>query len=882
MSPFPRFLNRASLLFRRKRFHSELEEEMAFHRTQLETELVTDGMPPTQACSEAARRFGNAALLREQSHEVVAFRVETVAQDIRYASRQLRQNPGFALTAILILALGMGVSVAIFGFVDAALIQPLPFEVPNRLMAIDERSGIHPRTNLSREDYEDWKRLNKSFSAIDVYTGMGYLLTTSSGAEPIPGARVSDGFFRTLGVKPVLGRDFLPGEDQPGRSRIVLLSHGTWMRRFGGRRDIVGQPVTMSGDAYTVVGVLPREFAFAPRGNAEVWVPLLDKSNGCEQRRSCHNLNGIGRLREGVTEKAAFDELSAIAAQLEKQYPDSNKGQGASVKPLNELIVGDVRPILLTLLAGAGLLLLIACVNVASLLLARSEARRREIAVRGALGATRTRLVRQFVTEGLVLAFAGCIVGFLLAGWLMTLMRGLIPKAVADSIPFLGLVGFNVHTAIFEGAVALLAALLMAATPALRLTFQDIRDGLGDGNRASAGRFWRRMGANLVVVELSIAMVLLVGAGLLGKSFYRLLHVETGFDATHLATVQVMLSERIYPKDVQQVAVIREINRRLSSLPGVESAGITSMLPVQCICNTNWIRVVGKPYNGEHNEVTTRDVTPQYLPTLKARLLRGRLLTEDDDASKSAKVVINEAFAKKYFRGEDPIGQKIGNGQLDPKSMREIVGVIADVREVALSDEMWPSEYESMYSGPDTFFSVVMRTTQDERTILPALVKALHQIDPNLGVYGEITMTDQIGSTQEALLHRFATWLVAGFAAVAFVLGVVGLYGVVAYSVSQRMREIGVRMALGAQRGEVYRMVMRQASWLTGIGVAIGLACAVGASTLMRNLLFGVAAWDVPTLAGVAIVLGSASLAASFLPAYKAASVNPTEALRAE
>jgi predicted permease len=637
----------------------------------------------------------------------------------------------------------------------------------------------------------------------------------------------------------------------------------------------------MSGDAYTIVGVLPREFAFAPRGNSEVWVPLLDK-NGCEQRRSCHNLDGIGRLRDGVSAHRALEELGAIAAQLEKQYPDSNKGQGASVMSLAELIVGDVRPVLLTLLAGAGLLLLIACVNVASLLLVRSEARKREIAVRGALGATRARLARQFVTEGLLLAFVGCCAGFGVAGWLMTLMKGLVPKAMAERIPFLGLVGHNTHTAIFAGATALLAGLLMAATPLLRLSFQDIRDGLGDGNRAVAGRFWRRIGANLVVVELTIAMVLLVGAGLLGKSFYRLLHVDTGIDESHLATVQVMAPPNIYAKDEQQVALIREINRRLASLPGVQSVGITSMLPVQCNCNTDWIRIVGKPFNGEHNEVDGRDITPQYLPTLKARLVRGRLLTEDDDASKPAKILINEALARKYFPGEDPIGQKIGNGALETKSMREIVGVIADVREGGLSDDVWPAEYRSIYSGPDTFFSVVVRTAKDEKAILPVLVKALHEINPKLGVYGEITMRDQIESTQAALLHRFATWLVGGFAAIALVLGVVGLYGVVAYSVSQRTREIGVRMALGAQRSAVYGMVMRQAGWLTGLGVAIGLVCAVGASMLIRTLLFGVAAWDVPTLAGVAVVLGAASLAASFLPARRAASVNPTDALRAE
>ena len=880
MSSFPRFLNKVSLLFGRKRFRSELEEEMAFHRAQVEQELAADGATPARARQEAARRFGNATVLREQSHGEIAFRAETVIQDLSYAFRQLRQNPGFALTAILILSLGMGVSVAIFGFVDAALVQPLPFSEPNRLMAIDERSAVHPRTNISREDYEDWKRLNKSFSSVDVYTGAGYLLSAPSGAEPIPAARVSDGFFRTLGVKPMLGRDFLPG-DRPGQAKIVMLSYGTWMKRFGGRQDIVGQPVDMSGDTYTVVGVLPREFAFAPRGNAEVWTPLLDK-NGCEQRRSCHNLDGIGRLRDGVAMQAALDELAAIAAQLAKQYPASNLGQGASVMPLKELIVGSMRPILLTLLAAAGLLLLIACVNVASLLLVRSEARRREVAVRGALGATRSRLARQFVTEGLLLAFFGCFAGLSVAAWLMRLMKGLIPKAIADGIPVLGLVGLNAHTGVFAATIALLAALLMAATPVLRLSFQDIRSGLGDGNRAAASRFWNRVGANLVVVELSIAMVLLVGAGLLGKSFYRLLHVDTGFDTNHLATVQVMAPDNVYTKPEQQVALIREINRRLAILPGVQSVGITSMLPVQCICNTDWIRVVGKPFHGEHNEVTERDITPQYLPALKARLVRGRLLSEDDDAAKSSKIVINEAFARKYFPGEDPIGQKIGNGALDPKSMREIVGVIADVREVGLDDEMWPSEYESMYSGPDNYFSVVVRTAKDEKGMLPVLVKALHEVDPKLGVFGEITMADQIESTQSALLHRFATWLVGGFAAIALVLGVVGLYGVVAYSVSQRTREIGVRMALGAQRKTVYGMVMRQAGWLTGMGVGIGLVCAVGASMLMRKLLFGVAAWDIPTLAGVAIVLGAASLAASFLPARRAASVNPTDALRAE
>jgi len=481
-----------------------------------------------------------------------------------------------------------------------------------------------------------------------------------------------------------------------------------------------------------------------------------------------------------------------------------------------------------------------------------------------------------------LLTTISCVAGVFAAGWMMAMLTRLVPKAMADSMPFLHDIHLNAHTGMFAGAVCLLAALLMAATPVIRLPLKDIRDGLGDGGRAVAGRFWRRMGANLVVVELSVAVVLLVAAGLLGKSFYHLIHVENGFDTSHLATIQMTAPDSGYSKDEQKVALFREINRRLSSLPGVQSVGITSDLPVQCNCDTDWIRIVGKPFHGEHNEVDERDVTPGYLATLKAKLLRGRLFTEDDDASKPLKIVINETLAQKYFPGEDPIGQKVGNGALDPKSLREIIGVIGNVREGGLDDELWPAEYQAMYQGPDSFFAVAVRTAQDEKAVLPVLVKVLHEIDPNLGTFGEITMTDQIGNSQTALLHRLSTWLVGGFAAIALVLSVVGLYGVIAYSVSQRTREIGVRMALGAQRSSVYKMVMGEAGLLIGLGVVVGLAGSVGAAMLMGKLLFGVQAWDAETLIGVAVVLGISALLASYFPARRAASVNPTEALRAE
>jgi predicted permease len=776
----------------------------------------------------------------------------------------------------------MGVSVAIFGFVDAALLEPLPYAQPNRLMAVSERNYEVPWANVSYYDYRDWTQQNKSFSSLDVYGESGFLLRTATGTVPVDTGRVSAGFFQTLGVRPMLGRVFLPGEDRPGEAKVAVLSFGTWLKQFGGRRDVVGQTVDLNGDVYTIVGVLPRSFVFAPEGSAELWVPIQEL-NGCETRRGCHSLNGLGRLRDGVTMQQALADLQGIQARLALEYPDSDRGREAVAKPLSKLIVGDVRPILLTLLGGAGLLLLIACVNVASLLLVRAESRKREVAVRGALGAAPARLVRQFITEGLLLAAAGCAGGVLVAAGLMRLLTGLIPKAMAEGLPFLKLVGVNAHTALFAGGIALLAAAVLALTPILRLTFQDSREGLADGDRGAAGRTWRRFGANLVVVELAVAVVLLAGAGLLGRSFYKLLHVELGFDPSRLATVQVMVPESMDGNLAGEVALYREIERRVSALPGVQSVGmVANNLPVQCNCNTDGIRAVDRPYNGEHAEVNERDVSANYMATLKARLVRGRMLTADDDQAKPRVVLINEELARKFFPGEDPIGQKIGDWQLTPNSIREVVGVIADVRDGALDDPLWPSEYLPLNQNPSMYFAVVVRTAQDAGALLPTLVKTIHSINPNLGTTDENTMDGRIAETQTALMHRFSSWLVGGFATMALVLGVVGLYGVIAYSVSQRTREIGVRIALGAQRGTVYRMVLGQAGWLTASGLVIGLAGSVGTSMLMRKMLFGVTEWDAATLTAVAAVLGTAAMAASFVPARRAASVDPVQALRSE
>jgi predicted permease len=874
-------MRKLSILLGRDRFRGELDEEMAFHREQAEKDFVAAGMAREAARYAAMRQFGNATRIRERSHEVVGFSVETVAQDLRFALRQLRRNPGFAATAVVILALGIGASVAIFAFVDAALIKPLPYAQQSRLVDVDESEGAFPRDNLSYEDYQDWKRMNSSLSSLDVYTGFGFLLRMGSVSEPVPAVRVSDGFFHTLGVQPILGRDFRGGEDKPGGARIAILSFGTWVERFGGRRDVIGQAVSLSGDMYTIVGVLGRDFAFAPRGGAEFWVPLLDKST-CEQRRSCHNLDGVGRLRDGVTIEQSRADLKKVAAQLAIQYPNSNTGQSASVQPLAELIVGQVRPILLTLLAGAGLLLLIACVNVSSLLLVRSESRRREIAVRGALGATRARLLRQFVTEALLLAAAGCGAGVAAAGGMTALLRNLLPRQIAQRAPFLDNVGLNAHSWAFAGAVALLAMLLMAVTPALRLSMSDIHVALSEGGRTAAGRLWRRLGANLVVVELTVAVVLLAGAGLLGKSLYRLLHVDLGFDPTHLATVNLMMTDPAGQKPEALMALYREIDTRVSSLPGVESLGLTSDLPVRCFCDTDWIRIPGHPYHDEHNDVMERDISPDYMQALGAKLVDGRMFSADDDEKHPRVTVINETLARRYFPGEDAVGKTIADIKLSPKSMRQVVGVIADVREAALDSEPSPAEYFPINAGPDAFFQLAVRTRGDEKEFLPELVKTLRAINPSLGVNGEIAMEQEIGESPTAVLHQLSAGLVGGFAVLALALSVTGLYGVIAYSVSQRTREIGVRMALGAQRSSVYKLVLGEAGRLIGVGIVLGLGAAIGAASLMGKLLFGVQAWDPGTLIGVAAVLGASALLASFVPASRAASVNPTEALRAE
>lgn len=876
------FRLRLRSLFGRRRVEQELDQELRYHlERQIEMEIAR-GASPEEAHCAALKSIGGFEQRKEECRDMRGLNLaDNLRQDMRFAVRQLRKYPGFTSTAILMLALGMCASVAIFAFVDAALIKPLPYRNPSRLVGVFERVPLFPRSNLSYLDYLDWKKLNTVFSSMDAYQHTGLLLSTSSGTEPARGARVSDGFFRTLGVAPMLGRDFSLGEDLAAAPRTVLLSYAAWQKRYSGNPGVLGRTVTLDGVPNVIIGVLPRDFHFAPAEPAEFWV-TLHASGGCDLRRSCHNLYGVARLKDGISVQTALANLKSIAQQLEKQYPDSNRGQGAALAPLAAVIIGDIRPTLLLLLSGAGLLLLIACVNVASLLLVRSESRRREIAVRGALGASGGRLAGQFVTEGLVLVAAGSIIGLICSYWAMHLLTTLVPADLLASMSYLHDLGFNSRVLAFAGLISLLAAMLFSATPALHLSLSEMRQGLIEGSRGSAGITWRRLGSKLVVLELATAMVLLVGAGLLGKSFYRLLHVELGMEPEHLSTMEVAAPKSHYAKDDRIVELGKRVISRIAVLPGVKSVGIASQLPVSFNGNTVWIRLLGRPYHGEHNEVNQREVSTGYFTTIGAKLLRGRYFNEAEDGSKPRVVIINRALAKQYFPGEDPIAKKIGDTTLSPKSVQEIIGIIDDIREGSLDSEIWPAVYYPFNQSPETYFSIVVRTSKAERSLIPEMAAAVREIDRDIATRNGATMEQAISDSPSTYLHRSSAWLVSGFAVMALLLGAVGLYGVVAYSVSQRTREIGVRMALGAQSSSVCRLVLKEAAWLAALGLVIGLVFSLPATSLMRGLLFGVELWDAPTLITVGIVLGLAALLASYIPARRAASVNPVEALRAE
>jgi macrolide transport system ATP-binding/permease protein len=874
-------LRRIAALFRRSSLDREIADELQAHIAMRTEDNIAAGMSSDAAARDARLRFGNVISTREQvKHVDAALMLESIWRDLRYALRQLWKNPGFSLAAIVVLTLGISASVALFAFVDAVLIQPLPYQNPNQLVTLFESTPLGIRFHLSYLDYLDWKQQNGVFRTMEAFDGKPASLGTREGVQLAGGATVTAGFFRALGVAPVLGRDFREGEDVANGPQVVMLSYEAWQKRYGGQPDVLSKTVNLSGKPHEIIGVLPKDFHFAPVGSAEFWTPI--QSSLDPNGRGEHGLLAVARLADGVTLERASADLSAIAARLAKQYPDMDGGRGATVVPLTEVIVGNLRPILLLLFSGALLLLLIACVNVSGLLLVRSESRRHEMAIRGALGASRMKLMQQLAIEGLTLFTAAGILGVIAGSGAIRLLRLLVPANMLTGMPYLNNLGLNDHVLTFAVAVLLKVATLSICIPLLRLPFTELHQGLVEGSRGAANAIWRNLGANLVVVELLIAMMLLVGAGLLGKSFYKLLRVDIGMQPAKLAALQIGAPHGAYNTTTEQVALARQVIDEVGHLPGVESVAVAHQIPVSNASGGNTaFLVVGRPaQNYSGNETNSRQVSANYFRTIQARLLRGRYFTEQDDLTKPRVAIVNEEFARRFFPGEEILGRQIRYDESDP--VKEIVGIVANLKEGPLDEAVSPALYTPFNQEPDPLFFIIARTSQSPQTLLHPMAEIVKQIDPGILRFSSETMEDRIRNTQTSYLHRSSAWLVGGFAFTALLLGMVGLYGVIAYSVSQRTREIGVRIALGAQRRSVYQLILSEAGRLMVAGVAVGSICSIAAASLMRKLLFGTQPWDVTTLVAVATALAIAAMLASYLPARRAASIDPVEALRAE
>jgi macrolide transport system ATP-binding/permease protein len=818
---------------------------------------------------------------------------ETFFQDVRFGARILRKSPGFAVTIALTLSLGISAAVAIFGFVDSALLQPLPYPNSSRLMGVFETSPLAgQRMGYSFRNYLDMDRANNVFASTAAYDSSNdFVLSDGDGAHEVNGVGVTGNFFSILGVLPILGVGFdanSPKDDLLSAPSTVILSYAAWQTWFGGSPTVLGKTANLNGETYVVIGVLPRSFQFAPAGATEFWTTLHPFAwDTCKLSRGCATMHVIATLKDGVAVQQALADVRAIAAREAKEHPDPDKNRSANVVPLSEVVLGRIQPILLTLLGGAGLLLLIAYVNVMGLLLARSENRRREFAVRVSLGAGRSRLIQQFIAEALVIVGASGALGLFAATLTQRLLLKLMPPGMLDYMPYLRGTAWNWHATVVVTVLVLIAWTLLTFIPVLRLPSASLRAGLAEGNRGGTGTVWRNLGARLVVLELVTTMVLLSGAGLLARSSYELLHVDLGFVPSHVATLSIVSPQSEYSTSDQAIELQREILRSLQNLPGIIAAGTVRDLPLSGVGSTQ-IGFVGRPNLGINNEAGHQVISEGYLPVLQARLLRGRYFNENDNGKALLVALINQTLARRYFSGQDPIGKQFfyHSHTEDPKwkgpQPIQIVGVIADIKEDALDQPATPVLSTPFNQDPNRSFSIAVRTSQEAGPVLPLLIAAIHKIDPEIVTTDAATMPEIIRNSSAAYWHRASTWLVVCSAALALALSIVGLYGVIAYSVSQRTREIGVRMALGATPSSVHKLILSEAGRLAVVALFLGVPGSIAAGMFMRSLLFGVRSWDLSILAAVSAVLMMSALLASYIPARRAASVNPVEALRAE
>ncbi len=803
-----------------------------------------------------------------------------ILQDLRHGARLLLRSPGFTVVAIAALAIGIGANTAIFSVVNTLLIQGLPYKDPNRLVVVWEHNLPRDRKNnvVSPANYLHWREMNGVFadmSAISMTFRAAY--TGDGQPEEVPQQIVNATLFPILGVNAALGRVFTSAEDQPEANRVVLISDRFWKRRFGGDASVVNRGIRLGGDLYTIVGVMPAGFSILDK-DVDVWTPAGFSAQARIPRGRW--LLVIARLKDGVTFSRAQDDMTRVAGQLTQMFPDFDTGWTARVVPLKEQLTGDVRPALLVLLGAVGFVLLIACANVANLLLARATTRQRELAVRAALGADRGRLIRQLLAESFLLSAVGGAAGLALAWWGLSFLRTVVAASVP--IPRLEFVGISGWVLLFACAAALTSGLLFGVIPALTAAGVTLTDTLKEGGRTGTGSRGGRARQAFVVIEIALALVLLVGAGLLIRSFMTLMRVDPGFDPSHTVTMKVTLPSANFSSDGQTIAFFDRLFERVDALPGVEAAGGVSFLPLNGLGAATRFSIEGreKPRAGEEPVSEVKVVTHNYFKAMGIPLLRGRLFDGRDTAPKTRRIIVSESLVEKYFGSNvDPIGQRIvlnWNNQ----GPDEIIGVVGDVRSTSLETEPRAASYLPPARFAYPFMSVVVRTAGEGMSLVPGLTNSVHELDSDVPIADIRPMSEVIAvSTAQ---RRLTMTMLMIFAAVALVLASVGIYGVISYSVTQRTQEIGIRMALGAQRGDVLRMVVGQAMVLTIAGIGAGAVGAYALTRLMTTLLFNVKPADPLTFVGVAALLGGVSAFASYLPGRRATRVDPVVALRAE
>ncbi len=867
--------------WRRFRKDEELKREIQSHLEMATRDRLDRGEAADKATHTVHREFGNVDLVREVTRRQWGGRwLENLFQDLRFGLRVLGKNPGFTAVALLVLALGIGANTAIFSVVNAVLLRPLPFRNPGQLFLVwhvpPQKSFPGTSTfSVSPANYLDWQNQNHVFERMAALGLRRFNLSGRGEPESVAGSHVAADFFTLLGVQAGLGRTFISEDDQPGHGNVVVVSHAFWQSHFGGNPNSLGQSLRLDNQSYTVIGVMPPKFEFPFQ--TQLWVPLAwsDKDRAV---RGIHNYIVMARLKAGVDVKKAQAELDTISNRLAQQYPTDNAGWGAVVLPLREQLVGDVRPALLVLLGAVAFVLLIACTNVANLTLAKALGRRKEIAIRTALGAGRGRVLRQVLSEMVLLSLLGGVLALALAHYgvvaIASFLSGQLPLSVE--------IGLDGWVLAFTLGISILTGIIAGVTPAWHLTKTNLNDSLKEGlGRTDVVSGGKTRGV-LVVSQVALSLVLLIGAGLMIRTLWLLKSINPGFNPHNVLTVPLAISETKYSKVSQQTAFFNAVLDRVRGLPGVETAGQIDNLPLQG-GSMQPVAVEGQPVvpMADQPEVAVRLISPGYLRALRIPLVEGRDFTDADNAGSPPVILVSASFAKRFWPHQNPIGKHVTLTFL-PGVLREVVGVVGDLKQNGLADaRAVETVYHPMAQNPETTRMVLaVRTNSRPTSLLSAVSRAVHEVDPDEPIVNVATMDDIVD--QSLLQQRLSMFLLASFAGLALVLAAIGIYGVQSYAVRQRVQEIGIRMALGAQVGDVFRLIVGQGLKLVALGIAIGLAAALALTRLMRGLLFGLSATDPVTFGAVAFLLMIIAVVACYLPARRAARVDPLVALRYE